>query len=173
MGSPLRLGRSLLTLRLNSTSMTSTASCSRETCVYAPLSTTAEIFTIPFLVRSSAICPGSCRFHRPTVIREPCHACQSTHEQCWAISQFAGHHGPSSFVDCITQPWWGAAQTRIVAKVPSWSVSSSVQQLSSLVSSLSGASSSTSLTHLSLGHLVAGCPVPSHTWQCEALFPCP
>ena len=33
------------------------------------------------------------------------------------ISRFAGHHGPPSFVERITQSWWRAHQTRIADKV--------------------------------------------------------
>ena len=60
----------------------------------APLST-AEIFTIPFLLRQQ-LTPGSCRCHRPTVIREPCHTFRST-RVAWSIAvDFAIFGSPRS-----------------------------------------------------------------------------
>ena len=60
-----------------------------------PLSTTAEIFTIPFLLRQQ-LTPGSCRCHRPTVIREPCHTFRST-RVAWSIAvDFAIFGSPRS-----------------------------------------------------------------------------
>ena len=58
-------------------------------------------------------------------------------------------------------------------RCPSFGVSSSsaVQQPYSLVSSPSGASCSRSATHPSLGHNLAGCAIPPHTWDVRPL-PC-
>ena len=72
----------------------------------APLSTTAEIFTIPFLVRSSATCPrimslSSSHSDPRTVPRLSQHP-----RRLLAIQRFAGHHGPSR-----------DHQTRLAAKV--------------------------------------------------------
>ena len=78
----------------------------------------------------------------------------------------AGHHGPSSSAGCITQSQWEELiEQESLPRYPSWSVfsSSSVWQPSSLVSSSSGASSSRSLTHASLGHNLAMCPIPPYT----------
>ena len=113
----LRFGRSLLTLRPNWASVESTASCSRE--VRLPLRRCRQLQrSSPFLCwfGRQQLAPGSCRCHRPTVIREPCHACHST-GTLLAISRLAGHHGPSGFVECITQSWWRAHHTQLAAKV--------------------------------------------------------
>ena len=93
----LRLGRAFLASRLNSVSVESTASCSREARL--PLRHCRQ------LQRSSPIlswfgrqqrAPESCRCHRPTVIQEPCHACQSPHV-AWSIAgEFAFCGSPRS-----------------------------------------------------------------------------
>ena len=88
----------------------------------------------------------------PRLSQHPCRL-----EHCWRFRNFPGHYSKSSFTECITE----SCQTRCSC----WSVSSSssVQHSSSLVSSPSGASCSRSLTHPSLGHNLAGCPLPPHT----------
>ena len=115
----------------------------------------------------SNLAQDECRCHQFVVIRESCHACRSTHV-AWSIAgDFAicGSPRPSSFVECITQYWGKLVKQESLPRYSSWSVSSSssVQQPSSLVFSPSGASCSRSLTHPSLGHNLAGCPMPPHT----------
>ena len=86
----------------------------------APLSKTTEIFTIPFLVRSSATCPQNHVLvivpqrseNRAALVKAP-----TSPGALLAISLFAGHDGPSTFAEYITQSWWRAHQTRIAAKV--------------------------------------------------------
>ena len=67
---------------------------------------------VPSWFGRQQLAPRSCRCHRPTVIREP------SPGALLAISQFPGHHGPSSFTECITESWWRAHQTRLAVKVP-------------------------------------------------------
>ena len=127
----------------------------------APLSTTANIFTIPFLLRSSATCSriqslSSSHIDPRTVplfVGAP-----TSPGALLSISRFAGHHGPSSF------PGGELIRQDSLPKYPSRSVSSSssVEQPSSLVSSPSGASFT--------GAQPRGVSNPSAHVACEAFF---
>ena len=86
----------------------------------APLSTTAEIFTIPFLVRTSATWPkivslSPSHSDPRTVPRLSQHPCRL--ERGWRFRKFPGHHGPSSLTEGITESWWRAHLARLAAKV--------------------------------------------------------
>ena len=108
----------------------------RPACA-APLPTTAEILTVPVLVRSPAPCPGSCRCHRPTVIQEPCHAWQSTHvawRLCWRFRDLQVTTVRPASLNASRNPGGELIKPESLPKFPSWGVSSSssVQQPSSL-----------------------------------------
>ena len=166
---PLRLGRSFLTLRLNWAPVESTASCSREARL--PLRHCRQLQrSSPFLswFGRQQLAPRSCRCHRPTVIRESCHACQSTHVARSVAGDFRDLQvttvHPAS-LNASRNPSGELIKPESLPRYPSWSVSSSssVLQPSSLVSSPSGASCSRSLTHPSLGHDLAVCQMPLRT----------
>ena len=134
-----------LNLSLNSASVESTASRSRVARL--PLRHCRQLQrSSPFLSRSGRqqLLPRPCRCHRPTENRATLVKAPTLPSALLAPSRFAGHHGPSSLSDCITQSWWKAHQKESLPRYPSWSVSSSssVQQPSSVVSSPSGASRS-------------------------------
>ena len=81
----------------------------------APLSTTADIFTIPFLLRSSATCPrivslSSSHSDPRTVPLLSKHPRRLEH--CWRF------HDLRVTTECITQCWCTAHQTRLANKVP-------------------------------------------------------
>ena len=112
------------------------------------------------------LAPGSYRCHRPTVIPRTV-PLLSQHprcmEHCWRFRDLR-----------VTAVHGELIRQNSLPRYPSWSVSSSflVQQPSSLVSSPSGASCSLSSTHPSLGHNLAGCPIPPHTQHLRP-FPLP
>ena len=134
----------------------------------APLSTTTEIFTIPFLVRSSATCPQDHVVvtvpqrseNRAALVKAP-----TSPGALLAISLLAGHHGPSTFAEYITQSWWRAHQTRIAAKVPQMECLIFLLGPAAVFIGVSGASCSKSSTHPSLGHNLAGCPIAPQKWH--------
>ena len=83
----------------------------------SPLLTTAEIFTTPFLVRSSGTCPrimslSSSHSDPRTVPRLSRHPRRLEH--CWQFRDMR----VTTVYECITQSWWRAHQTRIAATVP-------------------------------------------------------
>ena len=134
----------------------------------APLSTTAEIFTIPFLVRSSATCPrimslSSSHSDPRTVPRLSQHPCSLEH--CWRFRNFRVTTVHPASLHASLSPGGELIRQDSLPRYPSWSVSSSssIGRSSSLVPSPSGASCSRSITHPSLGHNLAGCPIPPHT----------
>ena len=139
----------------------------------APLSTTAEIFTIPFLVRSSATCTrimslSSSQSGPKTMPRLSRHPCRLEH--CWRFRDLWVTTVHPPLLHASRSPRGELIRQDSLPRYSSWSVSSStsVQQPSSLVSSPSGASCSRSLTHPSLGAQPRGVPNPSAHVACEA-----
>ena len=133
-----------------------------------PLWTTNRIFSVPLLVRSSACCPKimslpSSHSDARTVPRLSKHPLRL--EQCWRFRDLCVTAVHPATLNASRNPGGELIKPESLPRYPSWSVSSSssVQQPSSLVSSRSGASSSRSLTHPSLGHNLAECPIPPHT----------
>ena len=104
----------------------------------APLSTTAEIFTIPFLVRSSATCPKTMSFSSshsdprtvPLLSKHPRRL-----EHCWRFRDLRVTTVHPASLNASRSPGGELIKQDSLPRYPSWSVSSSssVQQPSSLV----------------------------------------
>ena len=171
MGSlPLRLGRSFLTLRLNSASVESTASCSREVAfASAPLSTTAEIFTIPFFGSVVSNLPQN---HVAVIVPQCSENRATLAEHCWRIRDLRVTTVHPASLNASRNPDGELIEQESLPKYSTWSVSSSssVQQPSTPVSSASGASSSKSLSRPFSGAQTHGVPNPSAHVAC--FFPC-
>ena len=95
-------------------------------------------------------------------------------EHCWRFRYLRVTTVHPASLHALRSPGGELINQDSLPRYPSWSVSSSssVQQPFSLVSSPSGASCSRSLTHTSLGHNLAGCPIPPHTKHVRP-FPLP